>query len=122
MDRFHSWTDSATSRASFGRDELLTNIMLYWVTQTIGPSMFNYYAENALAFAVPGRPCGAARGPGAVPQGHRRRIPPRSFAERTLNVQRWTEMPRGSHFAAWEEPELFARDVAEFFQGPRGIL
>ena len=42
-------------------------------------------------------------------------IPPRVFAERTLNVQRWTEMPRGGHFAAWEEPELYARDVTAFF-------
>jgi pimeloyl-ACP methyl ester carboxylesterase len=46
-------------------------------------------------------------------------IPPRSFAERTLNVQRWTEMPRGSHFAALEEPELFARDVIDFFRALR---
>ena len=45
VDRFHSWSDSATSRTSFSRDDLLTNIMLYWVTRTIGSSMFNYYAE-----------------------------------------------------------------------------
>jgi hypothetical protein len=43
-------------------------------------------------------------------------IPRRSFAARTLNVQRWTEMPRGSRFAALEEPELFSCDVVEFFR------
>jgi hypothetical protein len=40
----------------------------------------------------------------------------RSLAERTLNVQRWTEMPRGGHFAALEEPELRVQDIREFFR------
>ena len=42
--------------------------------------------------------------------------PPREWAERTFNVQRWTEMPRGGHFAASEEPELLANDIKEFFR------
>jgi pimeloyl-ACP methyl ester carboxylesterase len=117
VDRFHSWSDSdGDVDASFGRDELLTNIMLYWVTQAIGPSMYNYFTEARSPSLTPKnrveRPVGLALFPKDIGGA----IPPRSLAERTLNVQRFTEMPRGSHFAAWEEPELFARDVLAFFQ------
>jgi pimeloyl-ACP methyl ester carboxylesterase len=118
LDRFHSWSDSGDLEKSFGADELLTNIMLYWVTQAIGPSMFTYYAETrspslSAADRVE-RPVGLALFPRDIGG-----IPPRRFAERTLNVQRWTEMPRGGHFAALEEPELFTRDVVEFFRSLR---
>ena len=116
LDRFHSWSDSGDVEASFGRDELLTNVMLYWVTQTIGSSMFNYFAEVRSPSLTSAdrveRPVGLALFPRDIGGA----IPPRSLAERTLNVQRWTEMPKGSHFAAWEVPELFARDVLAFFQ------
>jgi pimeloyl-ACP methyl ester carboxylesterase len=115
VDRFHSWS-SGDLDESFGSDDLLTNIMLYWVTRTIGSSMFHYYAEaRSPSLTSTDRvsvPVGLALFP-AEPGG----IPPRSLAERTLNVQRWTEMPRGGHFAALEQPELYAADVASFF-GP----
>lgn len=116
VDRFHSWSDSPDHlERSFSQDELLTNIMVYWVTQTIGPSVFNYYAEKKSPSLSPeshvDRPVGLALFPKDIGG-----IPPKSFAERTLNVQHWTEMPRGGHFAAWEEPALFAGDVAEFLR------
>jgi pimeloyl-ACP methyl ester carboxylesterase len=116
IDRFHAWSDShGDLERSFSKDDLLTNIMLYWVTQTIGSSMFNYFAERRSPSLTPAdrveRPVGLALFPKDIGG-----IPPRRFAERTLNVQRWTEMPRGGHFAALEEPELYARDVAEFFR------
>ena len=108
IDRFHAWCDfDGDLESSFSRDDLLTNVMLYWVTQTIGSSMFNYYAETQSPSLTPRdhveRPVGLALFPKDIGG-----VPPRSFAERTLNVQRWTEMPRGGHFAALEEPELFA--------------
>jgi pimeloyl-ACP methyl ester carboxylesterase len=119
IDRFHSWSDAGGEiENSFSKDDLLTNIMLYWLTGTIGSSMFNYYAEARSPSLTPAdhvdRPVGVALFPKDIGG-----IPPRRFAERTLNVQRWTEMPRGSHFAALEEPELFARDVVEFFRPHR---
>ena len=46
-------------------------------------------------------------------------MPPRSWVERAYNVARWTEHPKGGHFAAWEEPEVFAADVREFVAGHR---
>jgi pimeloyl-ACP methyl ester carboxylesterase len=112
LDRFHAWSKSFED--GFTKDELLTNIMIYWVTQTIGSSMANYRAEAVSpSLSVADRvdvPVALALFPHDIGG-----IPPRVFAERTLNVQRWTEMPRGGHFAAWEEPELYARDVAAFF-------
>ena len=118
VDRFHSWSDSGDLDSSFGKDDLLTNIMLYWVTQTIGSSIFTYYAESQSPSLTAAdhvdRPVGLALFPRDIGG-----IPPRRFAERTLNVQGWTEMPRGGHFAALEEPELFTRDVVTFFRGLR---
>ena len=121
VDRFHSWSDSAGDLDDrFSKDELLTNIMLYWVTQTISSSIFNYYADRQSPSLTAADhvdvPVALALFPKDIGG-----IPPRSFAERTLNVQRWTEMPRGGHFAALEEPELFARDVIEFFRSQRAV-
>jgi len=117
LDRFHAWSESFED--TFTKDELLTNIMIYWITQTIGSSMDNYRAEAVSpSLSVADRvdvPVGLALFPYDIGG-----IPPRVFAERTLNVQRWTEMPRGGHFAAWEEPRLYARDVAAFFAGLAG--
>ena len=116
LDRFHSWSDNnGDLERSFSKDELLTNIMLYWVTQTIGSSIFNYYADGQSPSLTTAdyvhRPVGMALFPKDAGG-----VPPRSFAERTLNVQRWTEMSRGSHFAALEEPNLYSNDVVEFFR------
>jgi microsomal epoxide hydrolase len=116
VDRFHSWSDSnGRLENSFTKEELLTNVMIYWVTQTIGSSIFTYYADWRSPSLSPSdyveRPVGLALFPKDGGAG----TPPRSFAERTLNVKRWTEMPHGSHFAALEEPELYAADVQTFF-------
>jgi pimeloyl-ACP methyl ester carboxylesterase len=117
VDRFHAWSDPRVLREmAFSPDDLLTNIMLYWVTQTIGSSMFQYYAEARSPSLTPADrvtvPVGMALFPKDIGG-----VPPRRLAERTLNVQRWTELPRGGHFAALEEPRLFRNDVVEFF-GP----
>ncbi|MBZ5704981.1 MAG: hypothetical protein LAN63_06475, partial [Acidobacteriia bacterium] len=58
-------------------------------------------------------PCGIARFPKEAP------FPPREWIERGYNIQHWTEMPRGGHFAAAEEPELLARDIRAFFRALR---
>ncbi|HEX3697230.1 MAG TPA: epoxide hydrolase [Polyangia bacterium] len=114
VDRFHSWVDGPLDQL-IGKDDLLTNIMLYWVTQTIGASIFNYYTEaRAPSLTAADRvevPVGLALFPKDLGG-----IPPRRFAERTLNVRQWTAMPQGGHFAALEQPELYADDVIDFFQ------
>lgn len=97
----------------FTRDELLTNIMIYWVTETINSSIRSYY-EMAHATPSPDRkqrikvPAAVAHMPLDAPL-------PREWAERNVNLKRFTEMPRGGHFSAWEVPELYAKDLQEFF-------
>jgi pimeloyl-ACP methyl ester carboxylesterase len=88
------------------------------MTQTITSSLRMYY-ENRKAplhlalgeFVRP--PCAIAVFPKEIA------IPPREWVERGYNVQRWTEMPRGGHCAAMEEPELLANDIRAFFRGLR---
>jgi pimeloyl-ACP methyl ester carboxylesterase len=117
IDRFHSWCDGEGDvERSFTKDELLTNIMIYWVTQTIGSSIATYRGETVSPSLTTADHVKLPVGLALFPKDAGG-VPPRSFAERTLNVQRWTEMPRGSHFAALEEPVLFANDVRAFFSG-----
>jgi pimeloyl-ACP methyl ester carboxylesterase len=106
----------------FTKDELLTNIVVYWVTETIGSSFLPYYdlmhasvvrwmVEKAKEWAASSKvPAGFARFPGEFSH------PPREWAQRFFDVQRWTEMPRGGHFAAMEEPQLLAEDIRAFFR------
>jgi hypothetical protein len=70
------------------------------------------------AWPVPLTPSSAPTAYASFPREIRH--PPRSFAEQVFNIQRWTGMPRGGHFAALEAPELLAADVTAFFHTPRG--
>jgi len=97
----------------FSKDEILTNIMIYWVTETIGSSIRSCY-ERAHAVPAPNRgqrsevPAALAHIPLDAPL-------PREWAKRNVNLKRFTDMPRGGHFAAMEVPELYAKDLQEFF-------
>jgi pimeloyl-ACP methyl ester carboxylesterase len=91
------------------RDEMLTNIMIYWVTGTITSSVRWYYE---IAHAPP--PAGTGKRlevPTAVAHMPLDAPLPRRWAERSVNLKHFTEMPRGGHFGAWELPELFAQDL-----------
>jgi pimeloyl-ACP methyl ester carboxylesterase len=116
VDRFHAWCDDLDGTIT--RDELLTNLMIYWVTGTIGPSIDSYRADAASPSLTPADRVDVPVGLALFP-ADRGGIPPRSFAERTLNVQRWAEMPRGGHFAALEQPELYAGELEAFFAPPQ---
>lgn len=102
------------------RDEILTNIMIYWVTGTINPSMRIYYE----AAHDPGPAKGRGEVPAAVAHGPMDGPLPREWAERRVNLKCFTELPRGGHFLAWEEPEQFAWDVRESAEtmGARKIM
>lgn len=116
VEKFRAWSDcDGHPENAFTRDQLLTNVMVYWVTQTITPSM-RLYREHARS-----RPPG---GPVAVPTGVARypREPlrlPRAWVERRYRVTHWAEMPRGGHFAAMEQPDLFVADLRAFFRTVR---
>ncbi|MBA2284839.1 MAG: epoxide hydrolase [Ktedonobacteraceae bacterium] len=122
IEKFRAWSDcDGEVERRFSKDELLTNIMLYWATETISSSVRMYY-ENAHAPSPlqPGQhievPAGMALFPKEIS------LPPREWAERSMRVQRWTEMPRGGHFAAMEEPELLADELRAFFRPLRPSL
>ena len=96
---------------------LLTNLTLFWVTQTIGTSMRDYYDMRWHRREIgPGE---RVRVPTAVALFANELVsegtPPREWAERLYDIRRWTPMPRGGHFAPAEEPELLAGDIAAFF-------
>jgi len=118
VEKFRSWCDcGGNPETIFTRDELLTNITLYWVTQTATSSARIYY-ENAHTSAPLGNrridvPTACADFPKEVIWS------PRRWMEARYNITRWTEMPRGGHFAAFEQPALFVDDVRAFFRGVR---
>jgi microsomal epoxide hydrolase len=120
VEKFRAWSDcDGDIEAVFSRDHLLANISLYWFTGAIGSSFWPYYARMHRPWPIP---AGAAV---TVPTGYcefPREIlrPPRSVAERTFtNLQRWSVMERGGHFAAMEQPDALAREVREFFRPSR---
>ncbi len=110
VEKFYTW--SGHKENAFTRDELLTNIMIYWVTQTVN-SAGRMYAENARAiYAQPGGPKPLARVtvPTAIAHMANDAPLPREWAERQANVQRFSEL-EGGHFAALEVPELYVNDL-----------
>jgi pimeloyl-ACP methyl ester carboxylesterase len=123
VEKFRAWSDCGGDVESrFTKDELLTNVMIYWATQSIGTSFltyFDYANAGAITWMKEGVKnwIGGQRVPAAFalfPADIGR--PPREWAERFFNLQRWTEMPRGGHFAAMEEPELLAEDLRQWFR------
>jgi pimeloyl-ACP methyl ester carboxylesterase len=124
VDFFQRWSDcDGDVERRFTKDELLTNVMLYWVTRSIGTSFMPYYsvmhagasrwiAEQVKEWVGSRKkvPAGFAMFPKDLSH------PPKEWAARFFDVARWTEMPRGGHFAAHEEPELLAEDMRAFFR------
>ena len=119
-EKFRAWSDcGGVPEHAISRDRMLGNIALYWFTGAIGSSFWPYYARMHAPWPIP--PGGTI----AVPTGYAafpREIvrPPRSLAEKMYsNIQRWTPMPRGGHFAAMEQPALLAAEIQAFFRGLR---
>ena len=121
IDKFRRWSDcDGNLEHSFTRDDLLANITLYWMTGTIGSSLRLYYEDRCAPLCFQEGeyvtvPSGIAHFPKETP------FPPRPWVERRYNVRHWTEMPKGGHFAALEQPELFANDVRMFFRSVRSV-
>ena len=113
VEKFHAWCDCGDNIESrFSKDDLLTNITMYWVTES-GASSTRIYYESRVAPPVQGRvsvPTACALFPKEIT------TPPRKWVEARYNLVRWTPMPRGGHFAALEQPELLIDDVRSFFR------
>jgi len=118
VEKFHGWTDNdGTPESAISRDAMLTNVTLYWVTETISSSTRIYYESRHTPTA---RPVGFVEVPtGAAIFPKEIYFTPRRWAESRYNIVRWTVMPRGGHFAALEEPELLLDDVRAFFRALR---
>ncbi|WP_199199778.1 epoxide hydrolase family protein [Amycolatopsis sp. CA-128772] len=114
VEKYRAWSDCGGDLSSrFSDDFLLTQASLYWFTNTISTSFRPYYEYSENLTRRVERvdvPTAVALFPADLTQ------PPRSWAERTYHVTRYTKLPRGGHFAAHEEPELLARDITDFFR------
>ena len=115
VEKLRAWSDCGGDiERAFTKDEILTNITIYWLTGTIGSSMRMYRANAAIPGAQLARrvevPSGFSLFPGDIGR------PPRAWLERTANLVRVTEPPRGGHFAPFEEPELYAAELRAFFR------
>ena len=114
LEKWRAWTDPSVE---LSRDFLLTTLTIYWVTQSITPSMRDYWDNRWTRDAL--GPSDRVEVPTAVAGfDHQRAFegePPREWAQRLYDVRRFTPMPRGGHFAAVEQPRAVAEDIAAFF-------
>ena len=113
IEKFYTWSDcNGNLENSFTKDELLTNLTIYWATQTINSAIRIYYEtmkyppENSSEKVKV--PTAAAIFPKDLITA------PKEFADRFFNIKQWTQMPKGGHFAAMEQPELLANDIRKF--------
>jgi pimeloyl-ACP methyl ester carboxylesterase len=119
VEKLRAWSycDGDIER-SYTKDEILTNITIYWLTETIGSSMRMYHANAAIPLEQHARrvevPSGFSLFPGDI------MFPPRTWLDRIANVVRVTGPPVGGHFAPFEEPELYAQELRAFFRPYRG--
>jgi pimeloyl-ACP methyl ester carboxylesterase len=115
VEKLRTWSDNdGDIEQSFTKDEILTNLTIYWLTATIGSSMRMYRANGLIPAAQQARrvqaPSGFSLFAGDISH------PPRTWLERTANVVRYTQPPRGGHFSAFEEPELYAQELRTFYR------
>jgi pimeloyl-ACP methyl ester carboxylesterase len=115
VEKFKEWTHAAeVPEDAVDRDQLLTNVMLYWLTGTANSSARLYYENTHAGFA--------GQQPGTTPTGvavFAEDVAIRRYAERANHIVHWTEFDRGGHFAAMEAPDLLVGDVRAFFRGVR---
>jgi pimeloyl-ACP methyl ester carboxylesterase len=122
VEKYRAWSDcDGQVENCFTKDEMLTNILVYWATQTIGPSMRRYRemrVDPPYPRLGPGERIETPTGVAMFP-GERELVVPKEWAERCYNLVHWTDMPRGGHFPAIEQPRLLVDDLRAFFGGLR---
>jgi pimeloyl-ACP methyl ester carboxylesterase len=118
IEKMYSWSDlkDGDIESAYSKDTLLANIMVYIVTKTFNTASWIYYGRREEGgrffpndFKKIEIPTAAAIFPAEMSEW-----PPKSYVDRLFNITQWTEMPRGGHFAALEEPELFVNDLVKF--------
>lgn len=115
VEKFKEWTFGGdVPEDAVDRDHLLTNVSIYWFTQT-GASSAHMYYESMHAAHEWSQPSRVPVGVAAFAED----VAIRKFGEQSNNVVHWTDFDRGGHFAAMEEPELLIGDVRGFFRSLR---
>lgn len=118
VEKFNSWsdTDGDDIESVYTKDELLTNIMVYVTTRTFNTASWIYYGRREEGGRVLSEDQRRVEVPTACALFPAEMLawPPRSYVERLYNVQQWSEMPRGGHFAALEQPDLLIDDLRKF--------
>jgi len=115
VEKMYSWAECKGNIENvFSKDELLSNVTLYWVTKTLHSSIRLYNENSRSPLKI------SKDSPINVPTGIARfrfeePFPPKKFVQRGFNLQHWTEFPEGGHFPAMEKPELLAKDISDFF-------
>ena len=119
VEKFRTWSDcDGDVERRFSKDELLTNITIYWVTATINSSV-RLYCESMRSgtFGLPSEPVKVPTAGAIFPKEIIR--PPRAWAEAWFDLRQWTEYEEGGHFAALEVPDVLVEDVRRFFRTVR---
>ena len=118
IEKFWAWSDTKENiELSYTKDELITNIMIYWVTNSINTSIRTYLENRRVAYNPLGlKPIQRVEVPTAVAVFPQDDFDiPYEWAERMVNVKRFTRMPHGGHFATLVVPKLYVKDLKEFF-------
>lgn len=114
VEKFRSWSHcDGRLENRFTKDELLNNIMLYWLTGTIGSSMRSYYESAHVWSPNAGKRVDVKTGFAMLPKDIA--VAPREWEARSYHIVHWNMLPRGGHFGEWEEPEAIANDMKTFF-------
>jgi pimeloyl-ACP methyl ester carboxylesterase len=116
VEKFRAWTDcNGDVESVYTKDELLTNITIYWVSQTISSSIRIYYESQRDTLSLaPGERIEVPTAVACFPKDISR--PPREWGERVFDIRQWTEMPDGGHFAALEKPDRLVEDIRSHFR------
>ena len=123
LEKMHSWSDLKNNEIEsvFSKDTLLSNIMVYLVTQSFNTASWIYYGRREEGgrlfpknFKKIKTPTGVAVFPSEMSEW-----PPRSYVDRIFNINHWTEMSSGGHFAAMEEPDKLVNDIVKFAKAIR---
>jgi pimeloyl-ACP methyl ester carboxylesterase len=121
LEKFHGWSDLRERGLLdvYTRDQLLTNVMIYLVNDAIATSVWYYNAlfQEGGASLPEGERCETPTAFASYPGEEYILAPPQSWAKRAYNITRWTEMPKGGHFAAMEVPEIFVADLRDWARG-----
>ncbi len=116
VEKFRTWSDcEGDVERKFGKDTLLTNLMFYWAPNSVASAARLYYeAFRDRSSILPASRIEVPTAVAAFPKEPWRA--PRRWVEPYFRLVRWTEMPRGGHFAALEEPQLLLDDLRAFFR------